>query len=95
MSRVTLLELVHGLPSRTQISILKKQLGALRVTVVEINERISELAGSTYERFYHSHGIGIIDAFIAATTIEMGGALVTHNTKHFHFIPDLTTTSPY
>lgn len=95
VSRVTVLELIHGVPSRRNIPLLKRQLDALRATVTEVNERISELAGSLYEKHCHADGIGIIDAFIAATTIDMNEQLATHNTKHFKAISHLSFVVPY
>lgn len=95
VSRVTVLELIHGLPSRRDVPLLKRQLDALHATIVEVNERISKLAGSLYEKHCHADGIGIIDAFIAATTIDMNEQLVTHNTKHFKAISRLSFVVPY
>lgn len=95
VSRVTILELIHGMPSRRDIPLLKRQLNALRVTITEVNERISELAGSLYEKHCHVNGIGIIDAFIAATAIDLGERLATHNTKHFKAISHLSFVVPY
>lgn len=95
VSRATVLELIHGVPSRRDIPLLKRQLDALNTTIVEVNERVSKLAGSIYEKHCHADGIGIIDAFIAAATIDMNEQLATHNTKHFKAISHLSFVVPY
>jgi len=42
-------------------------------------------------QIYHlSHGLGIADALIAATSIEADIPLFTYNTKDFRFIKGLT-----
>lgn len=51
------------------------------------------LANST--RFRLSHGLGLIDSLIAATAVGRGATLLTFNTKHYRFIPDLAIAQPY
>lgn len=41
------------------------------------------------EKYHLSHGLFFLDALIAATAIEHDLTLVTHNVKHFSFIPRL------
>jgi hypothetical protein len=42
-----------------------------------------------------AHGLGILDALIAATAIGYGLPLATFNTRHFQHIPGLTIVQPY
>lgn len=95
ISRVVLMELVRGLKSKREIKIMVKQLKALGVEILEINEKISIIAGELFEKHYHSHGLGIMDALVAASAIASKDTLVTHNIKHFTFIKELNLVKPY
>lgn len=46
-------------------------------------------------RYRLSHGIGWLDALIAATALRMGLGVCTTNTKHFAPIPNLRVIRPY
>lgn len=52
-------------------------------------------AVETFRRFRLSHGIGILDALIAAPAVRLGSPLLTCNTKHFDFIPNVRIEHPY
>ena len=47
------------------------------------------------ELFYHSRGLHLPDALIAATVLEYDLTLYTRNTRHFRMIPRLTIRPPY
>ena len=47
------------------------------------------------ESFYHSHGLHLADALIAATALEYDLTLYTRNVRHFRMIPRLTISQPY
>lgn len=53
-------------------------------------ETITKQALSLFEKYKLSHGIQFFDALIAATALEYKRMLVTHNIKHFSFIPGLS-----
>lgn len=55
-----------------------------------MNEALRE-----FTRYHLSHGLGVIDALIAATAIEMGEPLATFNTRHFSAVPGLAIIQPY
>ena len=74
---------------------MAKQLKALGIEVLEINENISMIAGDLFEKYYHSHGLGIMDALVAASAIVTKDTLVSHNIKHFTFIKELKLVKPY
>jgi predicted nucleic acid-binding protein len=42
-----------------------------------------------------SHGLGLLDAVIAATAVGLDLSLVTFNVRHFGAVPGLTTEQPY
>lgn len=95
LSRVVLMEIVAGLKSKEKIKKMKEQLEELHAILVEVDEEISELAGELFEKYNGTEGIGLMDAFIAASALVDGGKLVTHNTKHFRFIKELELVVPY
>src|SRR3989344_5870861 len=68
-SVVTKLELITGLRKKSDISRLEKFLEKFEISVIPITEEISQIAESIIKNYYHSHGIGIADSFIAATSI--------------------------
>lgn len=95
ISRVVVMELIFGSRSKNEMSLIKKQLASLGAEVVEIDSEISQLAGKLLEAKFHSHGLGIMDALIAATAMSKNEKLATHNIKHFQFINRLEVVQPY
>ena len=95
ISRISMMELVYGSPSKNKLLLIQKQISALNIEIVEISETISLLGGKIFDSYFHTTGIGILDAFIAATAISSGNSLATHNLKHFQKIKDLKVVKPY
>jgi len=46
-------------------------------------------------RFRLSHNLGLLDALIAHTAVELSAPLHTFNQKHYAAIAALTTVQPY
>lgn len=45
---------------------------------------------------YHlSHGLGLLDALIAACAVGASATLFTFNAKHYQIVPGLVTACPY
>ena len=45
---------------------------------------------------YHlSHGLGLLDALIAACAVGLSARLCTFNVKHYQVVPELGTAQPY
>lgn len=61
---------------------------------IDVESDISMQAGRLVRRWRRSHGIGVIDALIAATALTEEVPIVTLNTKHFKFIPGLVVLNP-
>lgn len=88
ISAVTHAELLQGCEN-------KNDFGAVHAILRELHELpftelITTQALTTFEKYRLSHGIQFFDTLIAATAIEHNLTLVTHNIKHFSFIPKLT-----
>lgn len=87
-SVVTAAELLQGARDKKAQQVIEKFLR--RVTVLPLTPIISECMLDFIGRFHLSHGLAIPDALIAATAIEHTLTLVTHNVKHFSYIPGLS-----
>jgi tRNA(fMet)-specific endonuclease VapC len=48
-----------------------------------------------FRTLHLSHGLGLLDALIAATAIGRGATLVTFNARHFAPVAGLATERPY
>lgn len=94
-SIATKLELIVGKKTKKDIKKVDSLLESLQIKILPLTEDISNKAENILVKFYHSHGIGILDSFIAATAITFNEELVTRNTKHFDFIPNLKIITPY
>ena|SRR3972149_2711028 len=42
-----------------------------------------------------SHGLGLIDALVAACTVGLSASLCTFNDRHYRAVPGLATKQPY
>ncbi len=58
-------------------------------TLINVDEKISEVAFSLFKKFSFTNDMKISDAFIAATAISNGLLLYTDNKKDFDFIDSL------
>lgn len=54
-----------------------------------------ENAFSLFSRLHLSHGLGLLDALIAATALGSNATLCTFNTKHYRSIETLLMLQPY
>lgn len=88
ISVVTYAELLIGAKNKKDQIKLDKTLRSF--TSVAITQEISELAIMLIKKFTLSHGILILDAFIAATSLAHHYSLVTANIKHFQMIKELS-----
>lgn len=87
-SAVTAAELMQGVENKHDQRTVKKLLS--RLIVMPLTPAISDQMLTLIGTFHLSHGLAIPDALIAATAMAHNLTLVTHNIKHFSFIPGLT-----
>ena len=81
ISSITVAELYAGVREGKERVLLDEFLQAFQIIVVDL-----EIAnqGGLYRRDYgKSHGVGLLDAIIAASANKMKAILVTLNKKHF------------
>ena len=88
-SIISLMELMQGARSRTEIRVIRRFFQENRFHLLPINESISHAAASLIEEHAISAGLQIADALIAATAREAGSVLITGNVRHFKVIPGL------
>src|SRR5579885_314586 len=87
LSVITVAELFAGIREGKERQVFETFLQAFEI--IEVNESIAR-AGGLYRRdFGKSHGVGLADAIIAATTEECASRLVTLNKKHFPMLKDI------
>ncbi len=73
-------------------SVLEALMSAF--AVIPADQTICTQAGRLLRQFRRSHGMGLIDAVIAATALTVDCPLLTLNVRHFHFIPGVVVINP-
>jgi predicted nucleic acid-binding protein len=92
ISMITGLELLAG--ARTQRETVDLDLVLSGYRAIPPNENIARRAYYLVKTHARSHGLGALDALIAATALEEGLTLATNNRKHFQMIADLKLDAP-
>lgn len=87
ISVITVAELIAG--ARNQLERHKIELLFSGLTIVPIDYAIARQGGLLRQQYGQSHGTGIDDALIAATTVQHNAQLVTFNRRHFPMINNL------
>ena len=95
ISRIVIMEIIAGCKNKRELNSSLKFISGLGIEIIEIDEDVSVLAGKIFEESFLRFGLGITDAFIAATALIDNTKLVTHNLKHFKFIKELELIVPY
>lgn len=65
------------------------------LTIVWPTETDCARALSDFAMYHLSHGLGLLDALIAACAVGRGETLYTFNDKHYRIVPGLVTAEPY
>src|SRR5271166_3644203 len=65
------------------------------LTVVWPTEVDCTRALSDFTAYHLSHGLGVLDALIAACAVGLSETLYTFNDKHYRPVPGLVTARPY
>lgn len=87
ISIVTEAEIYAGAKKKNEIPKLEKTLK--HFIIIPLTPTICQKAIGFLKVYRLSHGLLILDAFIAATAYVKNAALVTANIKHFSMIKDL------
>lgn len=81
ISAVSVAELHVGVREGTEREALTQLLSTLKV--VDVNAMIATRGGLLRRDYGRSHGVGLNDALIGATALEMQLQLLTLNVKHY------------
>ena len=84
ISDVTRAELFYGSRNKAELQIIRKDLKKL--SVLPINQDISENAVALIEKYALSHKLNLPDALIAATALWYNIPLYTLNMKDFRYL---------
>lgn len=87
LSVITVAELWAGVRGEEEESALEQFFLAFRI--LPIDEATAKEGGMLRRQFAPSHGTGLGDALIAATSQREGARLVSFNAKHFPMIEDI------
>ncbi len=55
----------------------------------DVTVPIADRAGEFAAQYARSHQIGLVDLFLAAAAVELGGVVATRNVRDFPMFPDL------
>jgi predicted nucleic acid-binding protein len=87
------MELIQDAQNAGQLRQALKLVAAL--PVVWPTEADCQRALGDFTAYHLSHGLGLLDALIAACAIGRSATLCTFNVKHFRVVPGLATLQPY
>jgi predicted nucleic acid-binding protein len=87
------MELVQDARNAREVRAALKLVAPLQI--VWPSETDCTRALSDFTAYHTSHGLGLLDALIAACAIGLGGTLNTFNDKHYSVVPGLVTSKPY
>jgi predicted nucleic acid-binding protein len=90
---LVVMELIQGATNTKQVREALRLTAPLPVAWPTATDCQRALADFT--AFHLSHGLGLLDALIAATAIGLAAELCTFNDKHYRFVPGLVTVQPY
>ena len=87
------MELIQGAQNAQQVRDVLRLTAPLPViwpTAIDCQQALAD-----FTAFHLSHGLGLLDALIAATAIGQSAQLCTFNDKHYRVVPLLVTVQPY
>lgn len=87
------MELLQGCRNRAEQEKVERTLNRCRI--VWPTAASCDAALTTFAQFHLSHNLGVIDALIGQTAIELGLPLHTFNQKHYAMLTGLATIQPY
>jgi predicted nucleic acid-binding protein len=86
------MELVQDAQNTRQVRQVLKLVAPL--TIVWPSDADCQRALSDFTALHLSHGLGLLDAIIAACAVGRAATLCTFNVKHYRVVPGLVTAQP-
>ncbi len=93
MPGFVVMELIQGCKNKLEQQKIEKTLTSYNV--VWPSTQACDEARSVFALYHLSHSLGLLDALIGETAIDLNLPLHTFNQKHYAAIPDLETVQPY
>jgi predicted nucleic acid-binding protein len=90
---VLVMELIQSARNRLEVDNAMKLVAPLRK--MWPSEEDCDRALADFSQFHLSHGLGLLDALIAATAIGQGAKLCIFNLKHYSAVAGLVLSAPY
>lgn len=87
------MELIQNAQNSRQLRSTLKLVAPM--PVVWPTEPECQQALSDFTKYHLSHGLGLLDALIAACAVGRSAMLCTFNTKHYQVVPRLNLSQPY
>ena len=87
ISVINVSELYAGIKNNKEQSLIEYFFTAFHIT--PISAEIAVSAGLIKNKYHKSHGTGLADSIIAATSLHINAKLVTLNKKHFPMLKNL------
>ena len=99
------LEILPGIPGFVAMELVQDADNKIRVeramklisplTIAWPSTSACDRALSAFKSYHLSHSLGLLDALIAATAIELSAPLLTFNAKHYRIVEGLEIRQPY
>lgn len=90
---VVVMELIQNARNSREVRQAMKLVAPFKI--VWPTETDCARALSDFAMYHLSHGLGLLDALIAACAVGRGETLYTFNAKHYRIVPGLITAEPY
>ncbi len=87
LSSIVVAELYAGVRGKSEFAVLEDFVSLFHV--VPVTTKIAKSGGLYKREFHKSHGVGLADALLAATTESESAELKTLNTKHYPMLKGL------
>jgi predicted nucleic acid-binding protein len=87
------MELMQDAQNARQLRTVQRLVAPL--PIIWPTEADCQRALADFASYHLSHGLGLLDALIAACAVGQAGTLCTFNVKHYRVVPGLMTAQPY
>ena len=87
VSVMTLAELFTGVKDAIEEAAIDDFLTPFEI--ISVGPAIAKQAGRYRQQYKQSHGMGMVDAILAATAESEGAILVSFNQRHYPMLPNL------
>lgn len=87
ISVISVAALFSGVKGSDEVDALDQFMLAFQI--VSIDDHLAKEGGLIRQKYHPSHGVGLADALIAATSIDRGAELITFNLRHYPMVEEI------